>query len=169
VIFPKLWSTSNRFICNYIASGQVSPCIGAVSLYIRAFSRNTADRAESQIVCKVCTLEAGDPLISQVSACLVALESGHPDCMLKPEDRGPPQIWGGIWRGHVTHEPRAVTMKSWEPKRKVSKGRPNSPPKSWSVVTGPQVECEVICDGARNQWLLFRWIISIHAGSSSCI
>ena len=46
--------------------------------------------------------------------------------------------------------------------KKVSKGRPNTPPTSCSVVTGPQVQCEVICDRSLTQ-MLFRWI-SIHAG-----
>ena len=41
-------------------------------------------------------------------------------------------------KGHFTHEPRAVTMKLWEPKRKMSKGRPKTPPKSYSVVMDPQ-------------------------------
>jgi hypothetical protein len=44
----------------------------------------------------------------------------------------------------------------------VSKGCPNPPPKSCSVVTDSQVQCEVICDWALNQ-MLFQWI-SIHAG-----
>ena len=30
--------------------------------------------------------------------------------------------------------------------KKVSKGRPNTPPTSYSVVTDPQVSCEVTCD-----------------------
>ena len=46
--------------------------------------------------------------------------------------------------------------------KKVSKGRPNTPPKSSSVVTDPLVSCEVICNRALNQ-MLFQWI-SIHAG-----
>ena len=46
--------------------------------------------------------------------------------------------------------------------KKVSKGRPKTPPKSWSVVTDLQVQCEVICDRALNQ-MLFQWI-SIHVG-----
>jgi hypothetical protein len=37
--------------------------------------------------------------------------------------------------------------------KKVSKGHPNSPPKSRSVVTDPQVYCEVICDRGLNQML----------------
>ena len=45
-----------------------------------------------------------------------------------------------IWtKGHFTHEPRAVTMKLWEPKGKCLKGRPNTPPKSCTMVTDPQV------------------------------
>ena len=56
----------------------------------------------------------------------------------------------------------AVTVKLWEPKRKVSKGRPNTPPKSCSVVTDPQVQCEVICDRALNQMVF--WWISIYVG-----
>ena len=44
----------------------------------------------------------------------------------------------------------------------VSKGRPNTPPTSWSVVTGPQVQCEVTCDRTLNQ-MLFKWIF-IHTG-----
>ena len=38
-------------------------------------------------------------------------------------------------KGHFTHEPRAVTMKLWEPKRKCSK----AVPRSCSVVIVPQV------------------------------
>ena len=34
--------------------------------------------------------------------------------------------------------------------KKVSKGRPNTPPKSCSAVPDPQVLCEVICDQALN-------------------
>ena len=45
---------------------------------------------------------------------------------------------------------------------KVSKGRPNTPPKSRSVVTYPQVQCEVICDHAFNQMLYQQFYI--HAG-----
>ena len=41
--------------------------------------------------------------------------------------------------GPLHTRPRAVTMKLWEPKRKVFKGRPNTPPNSCSVVTDPQV------------------------------
>jgi hypothetical protein len=41
--------------------------------------------------------------------------------------------------------------------KKLSKGRPNTPPKSCSVVTHPQVQCEVICDRALNQ-MPFQWI-----------
>ena len=50
---------------------------------------------------------------------------------------------------------------------KVSKGCPNTLPKSRSVVTDPQLSCEVICDRALNQ-MLFQ-CISIHAGSSHMI
>ena len=41
--------------------------------------------------------------------------------------------------GHFTHEPRAVTMKIVRAQKRVSKGRPNTPPKSCSVVMEPQV------------------------------
>ena len=34
--------------------------------------------------------------------------------------------------------------------KKVSKGRLETPPKSCSAVTDPQVQCEVICDWALN-------------------
>jgi hypothetical protein len=37
--------------------------------------------------------------------------------------------------------------------KKVSKGRPKTPPKSCSVVMDPQVQCEVICDRVLNQML----------------
>ena len=37
--------------------------------------------------------------------------------------------------------------------KKVSKGRPKIPPKSCSVVTDPQVLCEVMCDRVLNQML----------------
>ena len=40
----------------------------------------------------------------------------------------------------LPHEPRAVTMKLWEPKRRVSKCHPNTPPTSCcSMDTGSQV------------------------------
>jgi hypothetical protein len=45
--------------------------------------------------------------------------------------------------------------------KKSSKGCPKTPPKSCSVVTDPQVWCEVICDRVLNQ-MLFQWIF-IHA------
>ena len=51
----------------------------------------------------------------------------------------------------TSHEPRAVTMKLWEPKRKkVPKDCPKTPPKLCSVVTDPQMECEAICGRALN-------------------
>ena len=37
--------------------------------------------------------------------------------------------------------------------QEVSTGRPNTPPRSCSVVTGPQVYCEVVCGRALNQTL----------------
>ena len=37
--------------------------------------------------------------------------------------------------------------------KKVSKGRPNTPPKSCSVVTDPQVQCEAMRDRGLNQML----------------
>ena len=46
--------------------------------------------------------------------------------------------------------------------KKVSKGHPNTPPKSCRVVMDPQVKCEVIRDQALNQ-MLFQCIF-IHAG-----
>ena len=42
-------------------------------------------------------------------------------------------------KDHFPHKPRAVTMELWEPKRKWLKAVPNTPPKSCSVVTDPQV------------------------------
>ena len=36
---------------------------------------------------------------------------------------------------------------------KVSNGTPKTPPKSCSVVTGPQVQCEIRCDRALNRML----------------
>jgi hypothetical protein len=68
-------------------------------------------------------------------------------------------------RGHFTHEPRAVTMKLWEPKRNVSQGRPKHTSKSCSVVTGPRVQCEAICDRSLSQMLfwwffLFMWVLT---------
>ena len=65
-------------------------------------------------------------------------------------------------KGHFRHTPRAVTMKLWEPQRKVSKGRPKTPPKSCGVVMDSRVQCEVIRDRGLDQ-MLFRWI-SIHVG-----
>ena len=41
-------------------------------------------------------------------------------------------------KGHFTHEPRAMLMKLWEPKKKCPRAIPMTPPKS-SVVTNPQV------------------------------
>ena len=41
--------------------------------------------------------------------------------------------------GHFTHEPRAVTMKLGEPKRKVPKGHPNTLPKFCGAVKDPRV------------------------------
>jgi hypothetical protein len=49
---------------------------------------------------------------------------------------------------------------------KLSKGRPNTPPTSCSVVTDPQLLCEVICDRTLNQMLLQR--ISNHTGLHAC-
>ena len=46
--------------------------------------------------------------------------------------------------------------------KKVSQGRPKTPPKSRSAVTDPQAWCEVMCDRAPDQMLFQR--ISIHAG-----
>ena len=46
--------------------------------------------------------------------------------------------------------------------KKVSKGRPETLSKSWSVVTDLRVKCEVICGRALNQ-MLFRGI-SIYVG-----
>jgi hypothetical protein len=37
--------------------------------------------------------------------------------------------------------------------KKVSKGHPNTPPKSHSVVMDPRVQCEAICDRDLNQML----------------
>ena len=57
----------------------------------------------------------------------------------------PDRLIGWTWQravwtqGHFTHKPKAMTMKLWEPKRKVPKGCPTPPPKSCSVVTYPQV------------------------------
>ena len=45
--------------------------------------------------------------------------------------------------GHFIHEPRAVTMKLWEPKRKVSKGRPTTPPNSYKLVWSQTFKCSV--------------------------
>jgi hypothetical protein len=46
--------------------------------------------------------------------------------------------------------------------KKLSKGRSNTPPTSYSAVIDPKVQCEAICDRAFNQ-MLFQWI-SIHVG-----
>ena len=46
--------------------------------------------------------------------------------------------------------------------KEVSKGRPNTPPKSCSVVADLQVQCEIICDWVLNQMLFQR--VSIHVG-----
>ena len=51
--------------------------------------------------------------------------------------------------------------------RKVSKGRPYTPPKSCSVVMDPRVSCEVICDRALDQ-MLFQWFF-YSCGSSHMI
>ena len=63
-----------------------------------------------------------------------------------------------IIKGHFTHEPRAVTMRLWEPKSSVP--RP-------SQGTTKSMYCKVICDWALNQ-MLFQWI-SIHVVSSHMI
>ena len=44
------------------------------------------------------------------------------------------------------------------PQKKVSTCRSNTPPKSCSVVTDPQMQCKVICDWSLNQ-MLFQWIL----------
>ena len=44
----------------------------------------------------------------------------------------------GDTKGRFTHEPRAVTMTMWEPKRKCRKAVPRHL-KSWNVITDPQV------------------------------
>ena len=59
-----------------------------------------------------------------------------------------------------------MSMKLWEPKE-VSKSRLKTLPKSWIVVTGPQVYGEAICDQALNQ-MLFQSIY-VHAASSHMI
>ena len=61
------------------------------------------------------------------------------------------------FEGHFTHEPRAVTMTLREPKRKVSKGRPNTPQNH--VVWSQIFKCSVkpLFDRALNQ-MLFQWI-----------
>ena len=71
------------------------------------------------------------------------------------------QLWRHCWKkqnkekatkGHFTHEPRAVTMKLWEPKRKCSKAIPTHLQNHvvWSrtlkcsvesYVTGPSTKC----------------------------
>ena len=61
--------------------------------------------------------------------------------------------------GHLPHEPRAVTMKLWESEWQVSRACPNTPPKSCSVVTDPQVLCEVTSDRALYQMLLHWYSI----------
>jgi len=55
--------------------------------------------------------------------------------------------------GQFTHKPRAMTMKYREPKRKCPKAVPRhfqTLSKSCSVVMGPQVEGEGMCDRALN-------------------
>ena len=47
-------------------------------------------------------------------------------------------------KGHFTHELRALTNEIVGAQKKVSKGCPNTPPKSCRVVMDPQVYCEVI-------------------------
>ena len=59
-----------------------------------------------------------------------------------------------VTKSHFTHEPRDATMKFVGAQMKVSKGRPNAPPKTSSVVTDRQVQCEGICDRALNQMLI---------------
>ena len=63
---------------------------------------------------------------------------------------------------HNTHEPRAVTMKFWEPKRKCPKAVSRHLQHHVMGSRIPPVQCEVICDRALNQLLFQR--ISIHAG-----
>ena len=42
-------------------------------------------------------------------------------------------------KGHFTREPRARDREIVRAQKKVSKGRPNTPPQACSVVTDPQV------------------------------
>ena len=72
------------------------------------------------------------------------------------DHRMPPHTWA------KSHDHEIVTAP-----QKVSQGRPNTLLESCSMVTGPQVHCEVICDRGFNQMLL-QWI-SILAGSSHMI
>ena len=60
---------------------------------------------------------------------------------------------------HMSQEPWPWNCES--PKESVQRPS-NTPPKSCSVVTDPQLYCEVICDWVINQ-MLFQWIC-IHAG-----
>jgi hypothetical protein len=57
-------------------------------------------------------------------------------------------------KGHFSHKPRAMTMKIVGAQKKVFKGRVNTPPKPWSVVTDPQVYWEVIRDRDLNHLLI---------------
>ena len=48
--------------------------------------------------------------------------------------------------GHFTHKPKSRDHAIVTAQKKVSQGnRPNTPPTSCSAVTGPQMQCEVIC------------------------
>ena len=53
--------------------------------------------------------------------------------------------------GHFTHEPSAVTLKLWEPKRKCPKAVPRH--LQIHAMWSRTLKCEVICDWALNQML----------------
>ena len=73
-----------------------------------------------------------------------------------------------ITKGHFTHEPRAVTMKLWEPTRKGSVPRPSQTHLWNHAVLSRTLECGVkaICDRALNH-MLFRCIF--YSSGSSCV
>ena len=68
--------------------------------------------------------------------------------------------WEVRWLETTSHMSQELQPWNCESLKEVSKDRPKTPLKSCSVVTGPQAQCEVICEWIVNQ-ILFQWI-SIH-------
>jgi hypothetical protein len=55
-------------------------------------------------------------------------------------------IIGALTLGPLHTQAKSHDFEIVRAQKEVSKGRPKTPPKSYSVVTGPQVSCEVICE-----------------------